>query len=132
MSRSFESTSLTGRPSIEIVPDVISSRPASIRSSVDLPHPDGPTSTMNSPSWMSNEIPWMTFVLPNDFSMSWNDTDAMITSLLHGAGGETGLHVAFEHVIDGSGRQRVQQARRHQQLPRRIVGGQELAERNGE
>ena len=31
-------------------PSVISSSPAIIRSSVDLPQPDGPTSTMNSPS----------------------------------------------------------------------------------
>src|SRR3954468_19986346 len=99
MSRSLESTSFTGRPSIEIVPDVISSSPASMRNSVDLPQPDGPTSTMNSPAWMSNEKPSMTFVLPNDFSMSWNDTDAMVASCLHGAGGETGLHVALEHII---------------------------------
>ena len=32
---------------------------------------------MNSPSWISNEMPWMTFVLPNAFSMLWNDTDAI-------------------------------------------------------
>ena len=38
------------RSPIEIVPSVISSRPAIIRSSVDFPQPDGPTSTMNSPS----------------------------------------------------------------------------------
>ena len=64
MSRSFDSMSLTTLPSIAIVPPVIGSRPASMRSSVDLPHPDGPTSTVNSPSAISNEIPWMTFVLP--------------------------------------------------------------------
>jgi len=56
---------------------VISSRPASIRSKVDLPQPDGPTSTMNSPSWMSKLMPWMIFVVPKDFSMFWNETDAM-------------------------------------------------------
>ena len=33
-----------------IAPAVTSSSPAIIRSSVDFPHPDGPTSTMNSPS----------------------------------------------------------------------------------
>src|SRR4029453_5222041 len=106
MSRSFESRSLTGLPSMATVPDVISSRPASMRSSVDLPQPDGPTRTMNSPSWMSKLIPWITLVAANDFSMLLNDTDAM-TDLwrfrsdlgLHRAGGETGLHVALEHVI---------------------------------
>ncbi len=78
MSRSFDSTSLTTRPSIAIEPPVISSRPASIRSSVDLPQPDGPTSTTNSPSWMSKPMPWMTFVLPKDFSMFRKDTVAML------------------------------------------------------
>jgi hypothetical protein len=34
-------------------PSLISSRPAIIRSAVDLPQPDGPTSTMNSPSSIS-------------------------------------------------------------------------------
>ena len=75
MSRSFDSTSLTTRPSIAILPPLISSSPASIRSSVDLPQPDGPTSTTNSPSSMSNQIPWITFVAPNDFSMLRNETD---------------------------------------------------------
>ena len=37
-------------PSMAIVPSVTSSRPAIIRSSVDLPQPDGPTKTQNSPS----------------------------------------------------------------------------------
>jgi hypothetical protein len=41
-----------GRPPIVIVPPVISSTPAMERSAVDFPHPEGPTSTMNSPSAM--------------------------------------------------------------------------------
>ena len=68
MSRSLESTSLTTFSSIAIVPPVISSSPASMRSSVDLPQPDGPTRTTNSPSWMSKLTPWSTWVLPKDFS----------------------------------------------------------------
>src|SRR5660397_212387 len=32
---------------------VLSSRPAIMRRAVVLPHPDGPTKTMNSPSWIS-------------------------------------------------------------------------------
>jgi hypothetical protein len=54
--RSFGSSSLTTRPPIEIVPLVIFSRPATIRSVVDFPHPEGPTSTMNSPFRMSRLI----------------------------------------------------------------------------
>src|SRR6476659_699280 len=137
MSRSFDSTSLTTLPSMAMVPAEISSSPASMRSSVDLPHPDGPTSTMNSPSLMSNPMPWMTLVLPKLFSMSLNDTDAMTDSrcwslALHRAGGESADHVALECVIDRRGRQRVDEAHRHQQLPRRIVGGEKVAERDAE
>src|SRR4051794_41553831 len=45
--------SSTTRSPIRIEPLLISSSPASIRSAVDLPEPDGPTSTMNSPSRIS-------------------------------------------------------------------------------
>ncbi len=51
-----------------------------MRSSVDLPQPDGPTSTMNSPSWMSKLTPWMIFVEPKLFSTFWNETEAMRVS----------------------------------------------------
>ncbi len=53
-----------------------------MRSSVDLPQPDGPTSTVNSPSAMSNEMPWITFVVPKDFSTFLNDTEAMVSHAL--------------------------------------------------
>ena len=77
MSRSFDSTSLTTLPSIAIVPPVISSSPASMRSSVDLPQPDGPTRTTNSPSLMSKLTPCRTFVVPKDFSIVLNETVAI-------------------------------------------------------
>src|SRR5262245_33851808 len=50
MSRSRAGTSFTTRPSIARVPAVIVSSPAIMRRVVDLPQPDGPSSTMNSPS----------------------------------------------------------------------------------
>ena len=50
MPRSAGSTSLTTLPPMAISPPVMSSRPAIIRSSVDLPQPEGPTKTTNSPS----------------------------------------------------------------------------------
>src|SRR5438045_2231636 len=50
MSRSLAGTSFTSRPPMVIVPAVMSSRPATMRSAVVLPQPEGPTSTMNSPS----------------------------------------------------------------------------------
>ena len=42
MSRSFDSTSLTTLAVDRDLPPVMSSSPASMRSSVDLPQPDGP------------------------------------------------------------------------------------------
>ena len=53
MLRSEGGISLTLLPSIFKSPSVISSRPAIIRRRVDLPHPDGPTKTMKSPSLIS-------------------------------------------------------------------------------
>ncbi len=42
--------SLTRVPPMIMSPDVMSSSPTIIRSSVDFPQPDGPTRIMNSPS----------------------------------------------------------------------------------
>src|SRR5215218_1177127 len=53
MSRSFGAMSLTTRSAMRISPPLASSSPATIRSAVDLPDPDGPTSTVNPPSGMS-------------------------------------------------------------------------------
>ena len=50
MSRSLGGRWLTTRAPIAMVPDVISSSPATMRRVVDLPQPDGPTRTTNSSS----------------------------------------------------------------------------------
>src|SRR5919204_3881704 len=55
MSRSRGSRSLTTRSPMRMSPSVISSRPASIRSAVLFPQPDGPTRTTNSPSAISSD-----------------------------------------------------------------------------
>ena len=60
MSRSAGSMSLTTLPPIAIWPSLISSKPATMRSSVLLPQPEGPTMTMNSPLSISALTPWMT------------------------------------------------------------------------
>ena len=54
--RSRGARSLTRLSSMNMSPEVMSSRPTIIRSSVDLPQPDGPTRIMNSPSAMSSEM----------------------------------------------------------------------------
>src|SRR3979409_339778 len=53
MSRSLAAMSFTTRSPIRIRPSLIASSPASIRSAVVLPQPDGPTRTMNSLSLTS-------------------------------------------------------------------------------
>src|SRR3989442_13452532 len=64
MSRSLGGTRFTTLPPIAISPSVISSRPAIMRSKVDLPHPDGPTSAQRSPSAISTSTPRITWVVP--------------------------------------------------------------------
>src|SRR5215475_12915496 len=75
MSRSLGWTLLTTRSPIEIVPEVMFSSPASMRSKVDLPQPEGPTSTTNSPSSIGMVTPCRTSKLPNDLRTSriWTD-----------------------------------------------------------
>jgi hypothetical protein len=77
MLRSLGSRLFTTRSPMEISPEVISSRPATMRSSVDLPQPEGPTITTNSPSLMSMEMPWITFTGPKDLCTLRIDTAAI-------------------------------------------------------
>ena len=55
MSRSLAGTRFITRPSMRSSPEVIASSPAIMRRVVDLPQPDGPSRTMNSPSSISSE-----------------------------------------------------------------------------
>src|SRR5579884_1669325 len=67
MSRSLGSTWFTTCPSIATVPALTVSRPATMRSRVDLPQPEGPTTTTSSPSATSQLMPCTTSRPPNDF-----------------------------------------------------------------
>src|ERR1700741_5356897 len=58
-------TSLTSTPSISMRPPAVSSSPAISRSRVDLPQPDGPTKTTNSPSSISRSTDGMIVTSPN-------------------------------------------------------------------
>ena len=64
MSRSEGSIWFTTRSPIRTVPPEIVSRPATMRSRVDLPQPDGPTSTQKEPSGMSSDTPFTASTLP--------------------------------------------------------------------
>ncbi len=58
ISRSAGSTAFTFLPPIDTVPSVMVSRPAIILSSVDLPQPEGPSSTVKEPSGMASDTPF--------------------------------------------------------------------------
>ena len=58
MSRSDGSMSLTTRSPMRTSPDEMVSMPAIMRSNVDLPQPDGPTSTQKWPSGTSKVTPF--------------------------------------------------------------------------
>src|ERR671910_2922702 len=58
MSRSCGCNAVTSRSPIMMRPPVGVSSPAIILSAVLFPHPDGPTSTMNSPSRISRSSPF--------------------------------------------------------------------------
>ena len=53
--------------SMEMRPAVVNSRPETMRSNVDLPQPDGPTKTTNSPEAMSRSISLITSTAPKFF-----------------------------------------------------------------
>src|SRR5437764_4324612 len=82
MSRSFGERSLTMRSPMRIVPSLISSRPATIRRAVVLPHPEGPTKTMNSPSWMRRSSS-STARVPSGYTLPtpWNSMSATTAPL---------------------------------------------------
>ncbi len=56
MLRSAGRTPFIERPLITMSPEETGSRPAIMFKSVDLPQPDGPTSTRNSPSSTSISV----------------------------------------------------------------------------
>src|SRR5262245_14738293 len=103
MSRSLGARSLTRLPSILISPPLTSSSPAIILSSVDLPQPEGPTSTMNSPSLISRSTPCRTCTLPKLFWTFWMLMEA-IGLTFHGAGREALDEIALDEQEEEAGR----------------------------
>ena len=63
-----------GSPSTSAVPEVAGSRPATMRSRVDLPHPDGPMMLTKDPCSMSRSIPAMASSVPNDLRNARSET----------------------------------------------------------
>src|SRR5690606_2986226 len=78
-------TSLTRRPLMRISPSEGSSRPATIRSVVVLPQPDGPSKVTKLPSGIDSDMRCTAVKAPNSLTMSVSSTAGVVTisSLVH-------------------------------------------------
>src|SRR5919112_3827956 len=102
--RSRGARSLTRSPPITMSPEVMSSRPTIILSNVDLPHPDGPTRIMNSPS-ATSMLMSLTAAKPSPYSLTmFFISMAAMGSTLHCAGGQAGDDSALEEQDDDDDR----------------------------
>src|SRR5579871_250224 len=92
-------------PPSSSLPRVMGSSPAMQRSRVDLPHPDGPTSTRNSPSSTDRFTLRMTSTSPKDFDTSLNSTLAIgSAALFHAAHGDAADHAFRKENEERDGR----------------------------
>src|ERR1700756_2209352 len=101
-------------------PAVTSSRPAIMRSVVDLPQPEGPTSTTNSLSGMSRLMLRTTSTFSKRWTTLRNDTSAMVDyspSAFGGACGEPGDVVVHQEGVNDERRRRGNERARHQHSP---------------
>src|SRR6266852_2239360 len=134
MSRSLGGRSFTTRSPMVISPPVISSNPATIRSVVDLPQPDGPTSTTNSLSRMWRFTSLTACTSSYFLFRSFNSTCAMTPSsgvitvsgsALHGAGEAGDVVFDEEGIYQGHG-DGAQQGSGHELAPEVDVAADQL------
>src|SRR3954452_24341609 len=103
-------------------PEVMSSRPTIMRSSVDLPQPDGPTRIMNSPS-ATSMLTSFTAGKPSPYFLTmFFMSMAAIGSPLDCAGGEAGDDLSLEQQDDDDDRHRDHHGGGGQQTVRRVEG----------
>src|SRR5450755_1892019 len=112
MSRSFGATPATSRPPISTRPAEDCSNPAITLSSVDLPQPEGPTRTTNSPFSMSRSIPLRTSTDPSLTRNAATDSADMPSVLLDGARGQAAKEILSAEDVDQQSRNRRDQDRR--------------------
>src|SRR2546423_856429 len=126
-SRERGGRSVTSRSPIEIVPPLASSRPAITRRSVDLPQPEGPTSTRNSPLPMVKDTSSTAVTLPAKtlltLSRTISATRTIVESIPHPSPESNGIdHYQFclySRLHDGSDRH----AREDDEAGRRAAAG---------
>src|SRR6266436_3689639 len=115
MPRSFGSSQVTFRPPIQIWPAWISIRPAMALSKVDLPQPDGPSSTTNSDSATSRSSFPSTLTAPYPISTPLMSTlhGFFTAPALYGARRNAAHKPAARGEVDDERDQRGQQGGRH-------------------
>src|SRR5947208_1286778 len=123
MWRSMGASSLILCSSIRISPDEISSSPATMRSVVVLPQPEGPTSTTNSRSWISRFTSLTAWTSSYFLLRFFSRTRAIST--LHAAG-HSGDIVLDEERIDDGDRNRADQRAGHERPPEEDVAADQL------
>src|SRR5581483_11516993 len=124
------------RPSISTRPSLASSRPAITRSSVDLPQPDGPTSTRNSPSPISSETRSTATTSPPNtlltLSRRISATAVTLDLYRHRARNSMALTTCETGSIVEARRPHEREAEDHQAEPRQAAGaGADRAARRG-
>src|SRR5262245_58617588 len=112
MPRSFGSSQVTFLPLMKIWPAETSSSPAMQLSRVDLPQPEGPRSTMNSPSATSRVSFFKTSTAPKLSDRSRTRT-LVIRSALHRARRDAAHEPPAGDEIDGERYGGRQDRRRH-------------------
>src|SRR5450830_1169584 len=108
------------RLSIAISPPLISSSPHNMRSKVDLPQPEGPTSTTNSPSLISRLRSASTFCLPSyDLVRCLTLTFAMecLLFLLYSARSQAANQLTGEDHVHDQDRDNGQRQRCQHRIP---------------
>src|SRR5918994_2832309 len=129
--RSAGGSSFTRFLSILISPPLTVSRPAMMRSNVDLPQPDGPTKTTNSPSSTDRLMSRRISVAPKDLATPWRETSAIAVNSwkklsLHGTGSEAAHEITGEEKVKDENRGDCQRQGGEHRIPVRHVLADEL------
>src|SRR6185369_14090773 len=130
-------TALTFWPSMPMAPEVGDSRPAMTRSSVDLPQPEGPTNTTNSPSFTDKSMPCRMVVRSKVLTMLESSRVATADSsnavldprLLHSGAGNAGGDVFLQEGEHERNRHQRDDGHRQQVIPLRVELALERVER---
>src|SRR3982751_5327524 len=124
ISRSIGARLLTTLPSMLMSPELISSRPATMRSVVVLPQPEGPTNTTNSRSRISR-LTSLTACVPSNFWLRFVSFTCAMRSALDRAG-HAGDVVFDEERVDDRDRNGADKRAGHERAPEEDVAADQL------